>query len=217
MRRELRWDLHKLGTREYLHGTSLFNAMLEACDTVWGPAWLTDASIPSYKLIRESLTNGKFVVSDEPVEDVSASAALAGRTGRSRIFVYFVEEGRDAGRAPYDEEQYYRAVRVGGDFSGEFVLPAHKSRADVIRGIVGANKLVHQKASRFAVEPKKIRFLYLKDLDAVCLGACEEEFRLQISNLMVQKHDPDLWTINRVRVTAPSSTSEFRICYSAGH
>jgi hypothetical protein len=216
MRREVRLEIHKLGAREYLQGGTLFNAMLEACDSVWGPAWLTDASITSYKLIRESLASGRFVVSDEPLENLNANAALVGRTGQSRIFVYFVDEGLTTGRIPYDEEQYYRPLRVGDDFSGEFVLPAHKSRADVIRGIVGANKLTHQKASCFGAKPKNVRFLYLKDLDAVCLRAYDEEFQVRITNLTVQKHGPDLRTINRVCITASSFTSEFRICYSAG-
>lgn len=212
---ESRIDLPTLGKRTYLHGTSIFNAMLETCDTHFGAGWLVGAKISSYKLIRESHSNGRFVASDMPVEKLDASASLNAQNPTTRIFAYFVEEGRAAIAEPYEESGYYQVVDIRPDFSGEFVLSANRPRADFIRGVVGANKELHQKASHFTSVPTAIRFLYLKDVDGACLPDFGPEVRLQINNLRVQEHEKDIWTINRVQVFADGFRSSFRICYSA--
>jgi hypothetical protein len=212
---EARIDLPTLGKRTYLHGTSIFNAMLVACDTHLGEGWLAGSKISSYKLIRESHRNGRFVVSDLPVEKLDASASLNAQSGTSRVFAYFVEEGRGATPEPYEESDYYQVVDIRPDLSGEFVLPANRPRGDFIRGVVGANKELHQKASHFTSPPKAIRFLYLKDVDGDCLPAVGPEYRVQINNLRVQDHEKEIWTINRVQVFADGFRSSFRICYSA--
>jgi hypothetical protein len=212
---ESRIDLPTLGKRTYLHGTSIFNAMLDAGDAHFGAGWLAGAKISSYKLIRESHSNGRFVVSDMPVEKLDASASLNAQTSTSRIFAYFVEEGRGATAEPYEESDYYQVVDIRPDLSGEFVLPANRPRADFIRGIVGANKELHQKASHFSAVPKAIRFLYLKDVEGDCLPDVGPEYRLQINNLRLQEHEKDIWTINRIQVFADGFRSSFRICYSA--
>jgi hypothetical protein len=129
--------------------------------------------------------------------------------------VCFVEEGRGATPEPYEESDYYQVVDIRPDLSGEFVLPANRPRGDFIRGVVGANKELHQKASHFTSPLKAIRFLYLKDVDGDCLPAVGPEYRVQINNLRVQDHEKDIWTINRVRVFADGFRSSFRICYSA--
>ena len=212
---ESRIDLPTLGKRTYLHGTSIFNAMLDACDAHFGEGWLAGAKVSSYKLIRESHSNGRVVVSDLPVEKLDASASLNAQTPTSRIVAYFVEEGRSTTAEPYEESDYYQVVDIRPDLSGEFVLPANRPRDDFIRGVVGANKELHQKASHFSSPPKAIRFLYLKDVDGACLPAFGPEVRLQINNLRVQDHEKDIWTINRVQLLADGQRSSFRICYSA--
>jgi hypothetical protein len=214
MRHELDIDLPKLGKRTYLHGTSIFNSMLECGDRLLGAHWLTRTTITAYKLIRESYGNGRFVVADAAVDGLDAAATLVAEGPAGPFFGYFIPGEREAAREPYDEDSFYTAVRVGAQFDGEFVL-GPRPRADFIRGVVGANKRVHQQAGAFAVEPTTIRFLYLMGLDGALLPATCPEYRLSISNLKTQKRPDAIWTINRVSIEGDGRRGEFRLCYSA--
>jgi hypothetical protein len=215
VRYEVPSDLPKLGTRPYIQGGSIFNEILAVCDRLLGPEWLRDAVITSFKLQRESLANGRFVVSDGAIEEVDANATLVARGPTRHVFVYYVDEGGETRREPYDEESYYRVVQIDPALRGEFILPRGRPRTDFMRGVVGANKLLHQKTDRFRAQLTHIQFLYLKSLDAVCLLNSAEECRLSISNASVQDHEAEVWTINRVAVHGESFRSEFRICYRA--
>jgi len=215
MQRELCIDLPKLGARAYLQGGTIFNGMLDACDQTLGADWLTPGIHMSFKLEREACSNGRFVVSDAPIASLIPNATFTAKNGRLPVFGYFVEEGRQPDCEPYNEEQYNRPLVIQPELSGEFVLPANRPRADFIKGLVGANKLLHQKVERFGGELQKIQFLYFKGLEGVCLLECAPELRLVITNRFVEEREAEVWTINHVAVHAPSFTSELRLCYRA--
>jgi hypothetical protein len=213
--RDFRIDLPRLAQRSYLHGTSMFNAMLSICDQQLGAGWLETAELPSFKLIKESTGNGRFVISDEPQADVGASATLVARAAGAHVYVNFVEEGRDAKREPYNEEAYYHVVHCGDRFDGEFVLPLAGGRDDFIRGLIGANKLLHQRNTHLGGGSKKIQFLYLKSIDGRCLSHTNEACRLTIENLTVQRLPSEVRTISCVTMSAGDFSSAFRICFRA--
>ena len=215
MRYEARSDLPKLGHRPYIQGGSIFNEILDVCDRFLGESWLDGVVVTSFKLQRESFANGRFVVADTAIEDVEANAAFVARSPTQRVFVHYFDEGRATRHEPYDEESYYRVVQLRPELGGEFVFPGGRPRADFMRAVVGANKLLHQKTEQFGAPLTHIQFLYLKGLDAVCLLRSAEECRVDISNVSVQDHPSEVWTINRVGVRGASFASEFRICYRA--
>ncbi len=215
MRHEALSDLPKLGHRPYIQGGSIFNGILDLCDRALGVGWLDGASVTSFKLQRESFANGRFVVSDAAIEDVNANATFVAHSPALDVFVYYFDEGRATRHEPYDEESYYRVVQVSPELAGEFVFPGGRPRADFMRAVVGANKLLHQKAERFGAALTHIQFLYLKALDAVCLQRSVEECRVEFSNVTIQDHPSEVWTINRVGVRGATFSSDFRICYRA--
>jgi hypothetical protein len=215
MRHELRIDLPLLGHRTYIQGGSIFNGMLEACDRTLGADWLDGVTIASFKIQRESGTDGRFVIADEPVHGLDEHANMAAQGPSGQLHVYLVDEGRRPPHEPYNESEYYDVIRVGADLSGEFALAPGRPRADFMRGVVGANKLLHERTGRFGGELKRIQFLYLKGLAAECLQRSANGCRLHISNVMVQDHGNEVWTINRVRVEGAAVSSSFRICYRA--
>jgi hypothetical protein len=204
-----------LGQRPYIQGGSIFNGILDVCDRCLGPSWLQDAIITSFKLERESNANGRFVVSDTVCGGAAPHASFVARRSTSRVFVDYFDEGRPTCREPYDEESYYRVVRLGRELDGEFALAGGRPRADFMRGIVGANKRLHEKTTRFGAPLTRIQFLYLKGLDAICVRRSAEEYRVRIDNLTVQDRESEVWTINRVAVRGESFESDFRICYRA--
>lgn len=215
MRFETASRLPKLGDRPYIQGGSIFNEMLEVFDDELGPGWTEGAVVSSFKLEREGQANGRIIVADEPVEDVDPNAVLIGRRPAGKLYGYYLDEGREVERVPYEEASYYQVVDVGPDLRGEFVFAGGRERADFMRGIVGANKLLHQKTDRFGCELTRIQFLYLKGLDLICLSQGDEDARVKIGNMTVQERENEAWTINRVGVETPSFHSEFRICYRA--
>jgi hypothetical protein len=208
-------DVPFLAQRPYIQGGSIFNAMLDAGDQTLGPGWFDDAVVTSFKLQREVATNGRFVIADHSFDDLDPHAVLVARTATGRVYIASVDEGRPPPRVPYDEEGYYEVVQVEPDLRGEFALRAPRERADFMRGVVGANKYLHQKTSRFGGALKQIQFLYLKDLAAACVLRTAEPLRLAIANLTVQEHEREVWTVNRVAVDGQSFASEFRLCYRA--
>jgi hypothetical protein len=213
MRHEVATDLPKLGHREYIQGGSIFNGMLDFADQRYGPDWLEGAVISSFKLQRESFGNGRILLAEAAVPDIDPHAALVVRSAGREIHGYYFDDGRSARREPYDEDSYFRVLRLGPGVGGEFVLPAERRREDFIRGIVGANKRVHAQSDTFGGPLTHIQFLYLRDLDAMCLRRAGEGCRLTISNVTTQDRGTEVWTINRVEVHGESFRSEFRICY----
>ena len=215
MIREIPSDLPKLGERAYVQGGTIFNGIVAACDAAFGPQWLAGGQIASFKLEREAVANGRILVADEPLAGVELHATFLAETAIGKIRGGFVDDGRDSRREPYDEESFNRPLAIGTDLDGTFVLPGGRAREDFIKGVVGANKLVHLRTNRFATPLTKVQFLYLKGLDAACLAPATEDTTLRIANLTVTESDAEVWTINRVDVERAGFRSSFRLCYRA--
>lgn len=215
MIRETASGLPKLGERPYIQGGTIFNGILHACDAAFGPAWLEGARIVSFKLEREAVANGRIVVGDEALAGFDFNATFLAESGGRRIRGGFVDEGTAFDRVPYDEESFNRPVDVGSDLSGTFTLPGDRPREDFIKGVVGANKLLHQRATGFGAPLTKVQFLYLKDLTGVCLAPSTQDTILRIANLSVKEAGDEVWTINRVVVERADASAEFRLCYRA--
>lgn len=215
MRVEVPSDLPRLGQRPYVQGGTIFNAILEVCDAALGEGWLEGTLISSFKLEREAVANGRIIVSDTVEDGLDPNATFVARRPAGPLHGYFIDDGREAPRIPYDEGSYYRVLEVGTKLGGRFAFAGGRARADFMRGIVGANKLLHQKTDLFGCELAHIQFLYLKGLDAVCLRRVSEDYEVTIANATVQDRGSEVWSINRVEVRGGSFSSEFRICYRA--
>jgi hypothetical protein len=215
MRVEVPSNLPKLGQRPYVQGGTIFNGILEVCDQALGVGWLEGTVIPSFKLEREAVANGRIIVTDASDESIDPNATLIARRSSGPLHGYFIDEGREVHSIPYDEGSYYRVLDITSKLEGRFAFAGGRPRADFMRGIVGANKLLHQKTDRFGCELAHIQFLYLKGLDAVCLCKVDEDYEVTITNATVQDRGSEVWSINRVGVRAASFNSEFRICYRA--
>jgi hypothetical protein len=215
MRLEVPSELPKLGQRPYVQGGTIFNGILEVCDRALGDGWLVGTTIPSFKLEREAVANGRIVVADSADDNLDSNATFVARRPAGPLYGYFIDDGREARSIPYDESSYYRVLDVNPRLEGRFAFAGGRPRADFMRGIVGANKLVHQKTDRFGCELTQIQFLYLKGLDAVCLCRVNEDYEVAITNATVQDRGREVWSINRVHVRGGSFDSEFRICYRA--
>ncbi len=208
-------DLPKLGTRPYIQGGTIFNGIAALCDEMLGPDWLDGGVVTSFKLEREAVANGRLILTDAAATSLDPNSTFVLRRPEATIHGYFIDEGRPFRVEPYDEDSFYEVVEVGPDLRGEFVFGAGRPRADFMRGLVGANKLLHQKTTRFGAELTRIQFLYLRGLETNCLQRVAEEYRVAIANATVADRGSEVWTINDVSVRGASFTSKFRICYRA--
>ena len=212
---EVSSDLPKLGEREYVQGGTIFNGIVAACDEAFGPQWLPAAEISSFKLEREARANGRILVGDEPLGDLDPHATFAARCDGRSVHGVFLDEGAAFRREPYDEESFYREIEAGDDLNGVFELAGAEPSRDFIKGIVGANKHLHQRTTLFGGSLQKVQFLYLKGLAGACIAQAAEVDRVRITNLTVKEVDSEVWTISRVDVERSGATSSFRICYRA--
>jgi len=208
-------DLPKLGGRSYIQGGTIFNGIAALCDDVLGPAWLRDGVVTSFKLEREAVANGRLIVASETVPELKPNSSFVLRRPDSTLYGYFVDEGRPFQVEPYDEDSYYETVEVGADLSGEFCFPGRRPRCDFMRGLIGANKLLHQRTTLFGSPLERIQFLYLKSLETTCLQRVEEPYRVRIRNATTTNRGTEVWSINDVTVHGVSFTSQFRLCYRA--
>lgn len=208
-------DLPKLGSRPYIQGGTIFNGIAALCDEVLGPQWMEGGTITSFKLEREAVANGHLYLSDAPLTSLNPNATFVLRQPQSTLHGYFVDEGLPFRVEPYDEDSYYQAVQVEPDLRGEFLFPGGRPRTDFMRGLIGANKLLHQKTTRFGAPLDRIQFLYLKGLETVCLQEVSEPYRVTIANATVADRGAEVWTINEISVRGESFTSQFRLCYRA--
>lgn len=215
MIREFPSDLPKLGSRPYVQGGTIFNGIVAGCDAAFGPEWLVGARIASFKLEREATANGRIVVADEALAGVDANATFLATAGDRQLRGAFIDEGKPGRTEPYDEDSFYRIVELGEELGGKFVLPGGRPRVDFIKGIVGANKRLHQVTRSFSSPLERIQFLYLKGLDGECLRRSGEEMQVDITNLSAKEVDGEAWSINHVDVAAGDFRSAFRICYRA--
>jgi hypothetical protein len=213
MIRESASDLPKLGERAYVQGGTIFNGIVAACDAAFGADWLAGARISSFKLEREAVANGRILVADEPIAGVDLNATFLAESAGRQIRGGFVDEGADFRREPYDEESFNRPLDIGTGLRGTFALPGGRPREDFIKGVVGANKLLHQQSTQFGAPLTRVQFLYLKGLAGACLVPTDADTTLRISNLSVKETTDEVWTINRVDVEREAFRSEFRICY----
>ncbi len=208
-------DLPKLGHRPYIQGGTIFNGIAALCDQLVGPKWLDGGLVTSFKLEREAVANGRLILTDAAVATLDPNSTFVVRGRGPTIYGYFIDEGRPFRVEPYNEESFYQVVDVQPDLRGEFIFAAGRPRADFMRGLVGANKLLHQKATRFGCELTHIQFLYLRGMETTCLQRFSEEYRVTISNATVSDRGAEVWTINDVSVRGTSFASAFRICYRA--
>ena len=213
MRVEVSSELPKLGQRPYVQGGTIFNGILDVCESALGKSWLEGATIASFKLEREAIANGRIIVSDVADEGLDPNATFIARRQAAAIHGYFIDDGLETQRVPYDEESYYRTIEFTPRLQGRFHFAGGRQRADFMRGIVGANKFLHQKSDLFGCPLTAIQFLYLRGLDSLCLLRIAEEYEVSIANATVQDRGSEVWSINRVGVRGASFESEFRICY----
>ncbi len=208
-------DLPKLGNRTYIQGGTIFNGIADLCDEVLGPEWMEAGTITSFKLEREAVANGRLFLSDAPLASLRPNTTFVLRRPQSTLYGYFTDEGLPFRVEPYDEDSYYQAVHVEPDLHGEFLFAGGRPRSHFLRGLIGANKLLHQKATRFGTPLDRIQFLYLKGLETVCLQKVGEPYRVNIANATVADRGTEVWTINEITVRGESFTSQFRLCYRA--
>jgi hypothetical protein len=184
-------DFPYLGSRDYIHGTSILSGLLDALEQ-HGHSGIT---VKRLKFQRPATTNGRLLLTTQPLDPAAAE-------GASCIFQAVAAETLWHGLYAENGAPVTRRLSVSypiGDvtpnaFGGSCAI-APQSRDDLVRTIVEANKRFHEAA----VEPASatVRFGYLESW-IVPSADIRLEGALEAKNLITKKTDDGYMTINRL-------------------
>ena len=190
---EIATDFPYLGSRDYIHGTSILNGFLAALEKAApGPV-----AVKRLKFQRPAKSNGKLVLTRESLDaaetaqsNCTLTATIAGNAWNG----YFSEQGaavtqRAAVSYPIAELQAHA-------FGGSCTL-SPVDRADLVRALVEANKRFHEAAVPELRAPA-VRFGYLESWSVPPADVAFASARLEAKNLIARKTDEGYMTINRL-------------------
>jgi hypothetical protein len=184
-----------LGSRDYIHGTSILSAFVDTLERETASA----VSVKRLKFQRVATTNGRLALSKEPFEPRQSEAANCTLQATSAGTVWrglYAETGTPA--VERIAVEYPIAALTADKFAGRCEI-APRNRDELIRCLVEANKRFHE---RSVDGPSQVRFGYIESWSA---PAADVRFAgtLEAKNLIARKTDDGFMTINRLSYAAP--------------
>jgi hypothetical protein len=183
-------DFPLLGTRDYIHGTSVLSAFLAALEAA-APG--QPATVQRIKFTRIARTNGRLLLTDGDFDPPPAAccsfSALAGATRWRGAFV-------DDGKPPAQRlsPDYPIDAFVSEGFSARCTI-APRNRDDLIRILIEANR---RSLAAGAGDPPgaRVKFGYLEAWAAPA-AAVSGRGSLEITNLLARQSPKGWLAINR--------------------
>ena len=201
-------DFPYLGSRDYIHGTSILSGFLRALEEHGN----TGITVKRLKFQRPSKSNGRLLLTTQHFaekDEQAANCAFLGTAGSAAWRGLYVES-----RTPVRQRvpvSYAITELEAKAFAGRCAIAAH-DRDDLIRTLVEANKRFHEAA----VEPAaaSVRFGYLENW--VVPGAdFEINGNLAAKNLIARRTDDGYMTINRLTyVDTKGVSATLTLCFN---
>ncbi len=200
-------ELSYVGSRPYIRGADLYT-------------WFERQIVPSlaseqrpvtvrqFRLVREVKRDGAWALG--AVDGASATLDVIDRAGASQRYS-FCETGDVIVKRSPDIPSNVRELSQAGDFAGRAVLATPREAADMLNGLIEANKRLHTATlERRGVASDRIRLIFIENMqiDAPSCDACSVEFR----HLGERKAPDRIYTLNAVRIE--NTPADLRICYS---
>lgn len=191
-----------LGSRGYVHGTTVFELMLQAI-TEAAQAWgLAERSpqVAQFKIAREIKYSGRIVVHfgdegpDQPADPV---ASLQGSLGGQPVTAGLWEDETQkvTERRLDNMASLVGSLELAGDFSGRVTLTSVANPAQLVTGIIAANKAIHLATLGKEGSEVAVRWLYLQNLPAMTAPASAQQAHLRVSLAHRMPRGPELFTV----------------------
>lgn len=204
---EIATDFPYLGTRDYIHGTSLLAGFIDALER-HGERPVT---VKRLKFQKPARTNGRMVVSTEPLssEDTACANCTFLASAGDRIWRGFYAENGTVVKRRIDAD--YPIAKLESCAFGGCCTIAPQDRDDLIRTFVEANKRFHEAAVE---NPSAIRFGYIEAWEAPPQDV-RFEGPLEATNLIAKKNDDGYMTINRLAYSnARGERATLTLCFN---
>jgi hypothetical protein len=191
-----------LDSRGYVHGTTVFELVLQAITEAarfWG---LTERApqVGQFKIAREIKHHGRMVVhlgSERPDQPADPVASLQGSLGGVPITAGLWE---DETQKVTERRLDSMAALVGnlelaGDFSGRVTLTGVANPAQLVTGIIAANKAMHLATLGVSGSELAVRWLYMQNLPAMPTPTGVQETRLLSALAHRMSRGAELFTV----------------------
>jgi hypothetical protein len=203
---ELQTAFPYLGSRDYIHGTSILAGFIDALEQ-HGHRNIT---VKRLKFQRPAKTNGRLFLTIGPLDDSQAAnanctfqATIGGTVWRG----LYAETG-----TPVEQRlavEYPIADVIAERFGGRCTL-VPQGRNDLIRALVEANKRFHELSVQKGVA--QVRFGYMESwsvppADTGFSGA------LEAKNLITRETEDGYMTINRLSYAAEDIAGSLTLCF----
>lgn len=205
-------DFAFLGARDYVHGTTLLSAFVDALETEAG----TTLVVKRIKFPKPASSNGRLLLTTEALDAARVEAAhcsflaAAGGTAWRGLFEQTSTAVIRRESVSYDISEVRAAAYAGTCRIGA------RDRDELIRVFVEANKRFHEAAAG-AERPRAVRFGFLEDWRVPPRNASYAG-ELQATNLIAKKTEEGLMTINRLTYTdADGAPVRFTLCFHVAH
>ena len=205
---EIDTDFPYLGSRDYIHGTSILCGFLHALEGHGE----TEITVKRLKFQRPAQSNGRLLLTNEHFaekDEQAANCAFLGTAGSTTWRGLFVEGAAAvSGREPVG---YAITELDAKDFAGRCSIET-RDRDDLIRTLVEANKRFHEAA----VEPAAaaVRFGYLEGW-SVPGADFQMRGRLEAKNLITRRTEDGYMTVNRLTyVDAKNGAASLTLCFN---
>lgn len=183
-------DFPLLGTRDYIHGTSVLSAFLTALDAA-APG--QPATVQRIKFTRVARANGRLLLADGDFDPPAAACcSFSAMAGATRWRGAFVDDGAPPARR--EAPDYPIDAFVSDGFHARCSI-APRSRDDLIRILIEANR---RSLAAGAGNPPgaRVKFGYLEAW-AVPAAGVTGQGALEITNLLARQSPKGWLAINR--------------------
>jgi hypothetical protein len=208
---EIGTDFPYLGTRNYIHATSILSGFLDALET----RATREIVVKRLKFQRPAQSNGRLLLTPEAIPGDALAAAnctfLATVDGAPWRGVFSERATTPARR----ETVSYDVGDIEARGFGGTCRIAAASRSDLIRVLVEANKRFHETALA-AEAPLAVRFGYLENWVAPPANAAFTG-RLEAANLIARKTDDSTLTVNRLTYSDGAEATTLTLCFNVTH
>lgn len=203
-------DFPYLGNRNYIHGTSMLNFVLDYMDR----QTKDPVKLKTIKFQNEIHRNGSFYFSEtDDITDLikKSDCYISFSTGNRTLKAVFIEEGVKVERVVPETSFTIEDLISDNNYGGSCLIKAF-NRSELVCNIIQANKRMHLACLSELQQASDVRFGYMEKWDVPPKDIMLQS-RLDIRNLITRKNINDIMTINRVSYSDSSKSTSLILCF----
>jgi hypothetical protein len=203
-------DFPYLGTRKYIHGTSILNFVLDHMEK----ETKVPVKLKTIRFQKEIHSNGSFYFSEkEDLKDLiqKADCYVACNIGNEVWKAVYIEEGLKVEHTVPETAYSIENMIPDNSYGGSCHIKA-SSRPELISNMIQANKRMHLAGLSDSQQASDVRFGYMEKWD-VPRKDINLQTRLDVKNIIFKKNINDIMTINKISYSDGLNSSSLILCF----